>query len=491
MSKKKQTKSSRKKQSSWLIPRVILILSLLISLAYNLRCQVMVCAGTVAEIKTAVAPKIWFMIPTKANYNNELVSDYKRLFSNPEEWQESRKTIDTFFFGLTQRQSDVFEPTFLKNKVVPLFNSEGIKIGFDSGVATWLTCRKAQGQRNIQSDLDMIKRIKDAGGTVSYIRLQSTLGKPVPEGIADNCPDYSIDDRINDAVRYITSIHAVYPDIKMGLVDATAAHVLKERAGVEDSYKTTFTKLQNALKAKNDRIEFFLLDTSVENSMGIKNPGILEYSQLLELERFIEDDLKIEFGILVLSYEGGQNDERIFYERTADFMKEYKQLGGSPAIYFPESWYRYPWKALPENSSDSYPHTKFLLNIAKLAQEQSSSPIKSKSSPKKPNAGFALKSSLNQTPSTTFKINGWAYDTSKSHTNLTVKLSIDHPTDNIVDTTITDIFRPELSDEYGFRLTIPPQYRNGKQHTAYVSVQSPETGGLIQLEGSPFTFRVR
>lgn len=482
----------KKKTANWTIPLVILFTSLALSIVYNLRCNFIECLGRVAEVKTATPPKIWFMIPTKSNYNNELVSDYKRLFSNPEEWQESRKYIDTFFFGLTQRQSDVFEPSFLKNKVIPLFAEENIKIGFDSGVATWLTCRKAQGQRNIQSDLDMIKRVQDAGGTVSYIRLQSTLGKPAPDNIADNCPNYSIDDRIADAVRYITSIHAVYPDIKMGLVDATAAHILKERAGVEDSYKKTFSKLQNTLKAKNDRIDFFLLDTSVENSMGLKNPGVLEYNQVLELERFIKNDLGIEFGILVLSHEGGQNSEQLFYDRTDTFMKEYQRRGGNPDIYFPESWYRFPWKALPENSTDSYPHTRFLLNIAKLAQEESSvSTPTSTPSRKKTTTALSVKNSINPNPTTTGKINGWAYDTNGSNTSLTIKLYVDDPTNNLADTTITEILRPELGGEYGFRLTIPAQYRDGKLHTAYIYAEDPSTGKLIQLENSPFTFRAR
>jgi hypothetical protein len=483
-------KVAKKKKTQWTTPAIIiLIVSLALSIIYNLRCNFIECLGQVAEVKTAITPKIWFMIPTKSNYNNELVSDYKRLFTNPEQWQESRKTIDTFFFGLTQRQSDVFEPSFLKNKVIPLFKEEGIKIGFDSGVATWLTCRKEQGQRNIQNDLDMIKRVQDAGGTVTYIRLQSTLGKPAPDNIADNCPNYSIDDRIDDAVRYITSIHAVYPDIKMGLVDATAAHILKERAGIEGSYKNTFTKLQKALKTKNDRIEFFLLDTSVENAMGLKNPGVLEYDQVLELERFIQNDLGIQFGILVLSYEGGQNNEKLFYERTDTFMKEYKRRGGNPDIYFPESWYRYPWKALPENSTDTYPHTKYLLNIAKLATEQPSKP--SSTPTPLPKKSFVLRSSINQSPTATGKINGWAYDVNGASNTLTVKLYIDHPTDTLADTAITDIYRPELNNDYGFRLTIPSQYRDGRQYTAYIYAEDPATNKLIQLENSPFTFRVR
>jgi hypothetical protein len=279
----------------------------------------------------------------------------------------------------------------------------------------------------------------------------------------------------------------------MGLVDATAAHILKERAGIEPSYKVTFTKLQNALKAKNDRIEFFLLDTSVENSMGLKNPGVLEYSQVLELERFIKNDLGIQFGILVLSYEGGQNNEQLFYERTDAFMKEYKRRGGNPDIYFPESWYRYPWKALPENSRDTYPHTKFLLNIAKLATEQQSTAIVPSTAPrtKSTSQTFTLKSSINQSPTAAGKINGWAYNTSEPGATLTIKLYIDHPTDTLADTAITDIYRPELNNDYGFRLTIPPEYRDGKQHTAYMYAEDPATKKLIQFENSPFIFRIR
>jgi hypothetical protein len=327
----------------------------------------------VAEVNTApeeTKPLMWFMVTTKATYNRQLPNDYKRLFTNPEEWSRSRTLMDTFFFGWSQRDSEIFEPQFLKNNVIPVLKASNVKIGFDSGFATWLSCRRAQGDRNLQYDLDHIRRVHEAGGEVSYIRLQSTLAKAVPDNLKDTCPTYTVDQRIADMRRYMQTIHAQYPNIKIGLVDATASHIIRGQRNPDEGYEKLFTKTQTELAKSGEKLEFIVVDTSTENSMGLDHPGILEYPQLLELERFVQKKLGVKFGIIVVSSEGGMNDEKLFFDNSLKFVREYYRLGGRPDIYFPESWHRYPWKALPEDSKTSQPMTNVFLRIALFLNKQ-------------------------------------------------------------------------------------------------------------------------
>lgn len=378
MTKKRPTKLKKKttlKKSQSIKPIYLLIAAIgLTALAITLFSIFRPAPIQVAEVNNTPPvekkPLMWFMVTTKATYNRQLPNDYKRLFNNPEEWSRSRTLMDTFFFGWSQRDSDIFQPQFLKTRVIPVLKESNVKIGFDSGFATWLSCRRAQGDRNLSYDLEHIRRVHEAGGEVSYIRLQSTLAKAVPDNLKDNCPTYTQDQRIADMLRYMQTIHAEYPNIKIGLVDATASHVLRGQRNPEEGYKPLFIKTQAELAKHGEKLDFIVVDTSTENSMGLDHPGILEYPQLRELERFVQDELKIKFGIIVVSHEGGMNNEQLFFDRSLKFVREYYKLGGRPDIYFPESWHRYPWKALPEASTTEKTMTNVFLRIALFLNKQ-------------------------------------------------------------------------------------------------------------------------
>jgi hypothetical protein len=160
-------------------------------------------------------------------------------------------------------------------------------------------------------------------------------------------------------------------------MDATASYILRYNAGRGEHYHTLFPRLQSELKKHNFDLDFIILDTSTEHSFGLQHPGLMEYPQILELESFIQEDLGIKFGINLVSFEGGNTSEKMFYDRCLEFAKEYKKRGGNPDYYFSETWYRYPWRVLPENSPDpQYSQTKVFLDVSKIvAKEKSQSPV--------------------------------------------------------------------------------------------------------------------
>lgn len=97
------------------------------------------------------------------------------------------------------------------------------------------------GENAVKFDIDVVNKIVAAGGKVSYISIQSAMGKVLPERTSDACPIYSYKDRINDMVTYVCAIRKQYPDIKFGLVDATAALVIRSRNNGKDTYQELFT----------------------------------------------------------------------------------------------------------------------------------------------------------------------------------------------------------------------------------------------------------
>lgn len=313
-------------------------------------------------------PEMWMLTSARATYDRELPTDHLRMWTNPDEWSSSRKMMDAYFFTWKQNATKVFEPQFLKSKVIPLLAEDDIKIGLDTGFATWMSC-KPIGVDAVKFDLEVIKKIEDAGGKVSYISLQSAMGKVLPERIADNCPDYSYTDRINDMVTYVTAIRKQYPDIKVGLVDATAALVIRSRRSGKDTYQELFTQLSEALKNKGHKLEFILLDNGAEMAKGEKYPGVMEYAQILELEKFVKTKLKTKFGMIVTSSSGGMNDADLYLKNTLEYVRAYERLGGNPDFYMSESWHRYPEKVLPESGNDKVTLSNVFLRLTLLVKK--------------------------------------------------------------------------------------------------------------------------
>lgn len=310
--------------------------------------------------------QIWYLTSAKATYDSKLPSDYLEAFTNPSKWKESIKYIDVYFFSTAGRSSKMFEAAFLKSNVVPLFNKNGIKIGLNSGTATWFSCRnKAQQDYLVSYDLEHIKRVKNAGSEVSYIRLESVLGKPVPDKFKAGCPNYTQEQRINDAVIYIRRIKNKYPEIKIGVVDATASLIAKNSDNSKEGYEEVFTSLVSKLNASEIDLDHIIIDTGTEISSGKRSPGLLEYNRLLKLENYIQEKLDVNAGIIVTSYDGGEVSDKVYYDEVMNFYTQYSKIGGNPDFYMLESWHKYPTKLLPDTNAKDYTMMKGVLDFSK------------------------------------------------------------------------------------------------------------------------------
>ena len=326
--------------------------------------------GTMFLFPTPVhATDVWFWIPPPKDEQNLQRLHFPRLFTNPEQWNKGLNLLDTFVFSIESR-SGVWEDAFLKNKVLPLLNARHINIALDSGNATWLTCRKGQGLRNLQTELDSIKRFYEIGGSVSHIWMQSSLSKPVIQHLRPNCPSYNIDQRIADILQYMKAIHREYPNIKIGLIDNPTTHITRHNAGLGDSYQTIYVKLMDTLKANGETLDFILEDTSSELAEGTISPGIMEYPQILALENFVRRELNIKFGLILTSYDVSTSYET-YAKRVIRQARTYKQIGGRPDFYlvsYPGAYSGPAANLLPEDDPVGYPPTKYLLAIERIVK---------------------------------------------------------------------------------------------------------------------------
>jgi hypothetical protein len=318
----------------------------------------------------ASASDIWVWTPPSPNENalGTLPTDFPLLFTKPVQWKKTLNRIDTYAFSVYPPTTDVvWQDDFLTNKVIPLFASHNIAIAIDSGKATWYTCRKAQGDRNIEAELNDIRHFYSLGGKISYIWMQSSLTKNVPDQLVHNCPDYDIDQRIADIVHYIKTIHAEFPDIKIGLIDNPAGHILANLRGTGDPIETVYQKLISQLQANGETLAFIIDDSSSENLDGSILPGIKEYPQTIELENFVRNELKLPFGLILRSDEEGISETE-YAQKLIHEVKQYKNHGGNPDFYLFTNNKGNVSKLLPENATEGYPATRYILEIAKLVK---------------------------------------------------------------------------------------------------------------------------
>lgn len=98
---------------------------------------------------------------------------------------------------------------------------------------------------------------------------------------------------------------------------------------------------------------------------GEKYPGVMEYTQILELEKFVKEKLRTKFGIIATSSTGGMNDADLYLRNALEFVRTYERMGGNPDFYMSESWHRYPEKVLPESGSNEVTLSNVFLRIAR------------------------------------------------------------------------------------------------------------------------------
>lgn len=412
--------------------------------------------------KLSQQPELWFGVNGRSE-EKAYPSDFPALFTSPDQWAKSRAATDVFVFNQSADYlTNIYRDNFFKSKVVPVVGD--MEIAFDSIAPAFLSCHaKSVANNVIQADLAQMRRLRDAGLKLRYLKLQSVFNKRMPDNLKEKCGNYTVDRRLEDIVTYVGEIYKEFPDIEVGVVDATHMHMVNTGSDWKEVLKKAYTVFEKA----GYKWSFLILDRPYE---GV---NAFPYSSIVELEQIIKDEWGAKFGIIVTTYDAGRTSNQVFHETALKYVTEYHSAGGRPDIMFLESWQRYPDKLLPEMSTTEYPMTKTLLGINTFINQNY------------PIAPNGVRSSIRTTVANEV-IAGWVRTkdgAAISRQQVVVCI------DQCGVTSISVIADMVKNDRGGwFEVKVPTKFFDGKRHVVQAFYVDSTSKQKIQLNQSPFVF---
>ena len=293
----------------------------------------------VAIASTACATEIWYE-DNNLGGSQEVPADFMEKFQHPGSFKEATSYIRVYM--VRAKWLDSVSDDFLINVFKDYLKRNDIKLAIDAGGATFA---QLANRRNItNSELALYKHLKQLGITVDYISLQSVLSKsPKVDGEEIN---YPMDKRIEDVVAYAKSVRETYPQVQIGIIDASPSQ--------GKPFRKPYRLLKDAMDNAGTPLAFIHLDVAFdiprEHRKGVS------WRSLTELENYVENDLGLKFGIFTTSRKGGMTSSKDFNDRVIAALDCYTEAGGTPSSFIIASWYPYPETTIPENATgDDYP----------------------------------------------------------------------------------------------------------------------------------------
>ena len=282
----------------------------------------------------------------------QMPEDFVEKFHKPETFAQATKHMDVYLLraNVLQKMDDAFFTQLL----LPYLEKNKIKLAINAGGATWLGAH-ARRQKVLDAELALFERIKRLGGRVDYISLQSILSKPWRNAGKDGeVIEFSVHDRIRGAITYARAVQTVFPDVAIGIIDALPAK--------GEQYQDAYRQLAGAMKEAGLKLSYVHLDLSFDAARTGRYGT--DWDKVREVERYLEEDLKVPFGLFVKSRRAGQKSSAEFRDAVIAMVQCYAGSGGSPREYILASWFKYPDKTIPETATGKdYPAMRILLEL--------------------------------------------------------------------------------------------------------------------------------
>jgi hypothetical protein len=291
------------------------------------------------------ATEIWYE-DNNLGRAGRIPADFIDKFNHPESFAKA-----THFINVYMLRANVLEhlgDPFLSTRFIPFLKKNGIKLAIDAGGATWTQVKNRTAISN--NEVNQLKRLKQLGAEVSYISLQSALGK-MPKG---KDADYPMNKRLEDVVAYSKIVHEIYPQAMIGIIDGLLAN--------GNEYKEPYRLAKDALAKAGIQLAYIHLDIPFDFPKTQKRN--ITWEKVRDVEVYVEDVLGIKFGILAFSRIGGELSDKEFRDRAIASMQCYAGIGGTPSAYLIMSWFTHPTQTIPENASgDDYPAMRTVLDF--------------------------------------------------------------------------------------------------------------------------------
>jgi hypothetical protein len=290
--------------------------------------------------------------------------DFLRMFTNPEEWSEALGRVDVMEFiqwSITHAPNPQSGPNTAEAFLgcVPggafrWLRDRGIDVALEgSSVKEW-SCGDDR-HRAVDGMMETLDIIHDSGGVVKYIEMDEpfTAGMlPAPDGCG-----YSLEQTADEVKVFVDAIHAKYPDIGIGVVEA-----------YPHNSAATVVATVRAMQAAGVGLPFVHLDVDYYRVRREKSPLRRDLPAIMEAAR----ESGCRFGAVVWGETGSSNEA---YARDAQNLARaiHKAIGlGDQDNLVFMSWSTEQVngqgpKTRPDNLPESSPtsHTGLLLQTLK------------------------------------------------------------------------------------------------------------------------------
>jgi hypothetical protein len=306
----------------------------------------------VSLVSTSVpAATIWYE-DNNLGRAGQMPDDFIEKFHKPETFARATTYMNVYMLRAIVLQK--MEDEFFTQLLLPYLEKNRIKLAINAGGATWLGTSERR-QQIFEREIELLERIKRLGGRVDYISLQSILSKPRREGgRSGEIVEWPLEDRIRGAVTYARAAQRVFPEAAIGIIDSLPSK------GKE--YQDAYRQLATAMKDAGSTLAYVHLDLSFSAAKTGRNGA--DWAKVREIERYLESDLNVQFGLFAKSRNAGQRSSAAFRHAAIAQVQCYSGSGGTPRDYVLASWFKYPDKTIPENATgDEYPAMRILLEL--------------------------------------------------------------------------------------------------------------------------------
>jgi len=297
----------------------------------------------------SAAPAMWYE-DNNLGRGGGMPPDFIEKFRQPEAFSQATRHIRVYL--LRAIVLDKMDDAFLADLLGPYLRDNGIKLAINAAGATWAQAKGRRGM--IRRDMRVMQRLKQAGIELHYISLQSVLSKTlVRDG---KVQEYPMSQRIDDIVAYAKAAREIFPAAEIGIIDALPSH--------GKDYRAPYRQLKDGMAREGLALSYIHLDMPFEfparRINGASWPGVRE------VERYVEDELGLQFGFFVTSKEGGVISSRAFHDKVMAALDCYLGAEGTPRDLVIASWFPHPRTTIPETATgDDYPAMRTVLEFGR------------------------------------------------------------------------------------------------------------------------------
>ena len=272
-------------------------------------------------------------------------SDFKQMFTDPCEWNKIRGKMDTYVIRGISLDKILREggTDFVRDTMAKFLAANDIKVMIDNPPTNFLP---------------MYTLLTSAGVNITHVAIQSELSRPI-NGVS---PQYQpeLDVRIFRVRDRILEYKKFATDVKFGIIDA--------RPTKGWHWKIPYRRMQNVMLSANSKLDFIILDCPYGFALREND---IEYLDLQEIEDYVKNFLKIEYGFIITDNIGGKQSELAFKNGVLNYAKFCQNRGLDPDYYILMSWYPLPKTALPERRPlpGQFPLTNVGLDLFNLLDQ--------------------------------------------------------------------------------------------------------------------------